>query len=1436
MKSLYNFTVQNPVQRILLAALIGLVALNPAVLAATDISNTPLATTSDITAKPNVMFILDDSGSMGWEYLPDNMGDNQTARDSWGYKSIQCNGVAFDPAYDYTTNRPVKPDGSLYPNALLSSAPTDGFQMDLSTSYDLLTPIAMGTGDRTFQVSGASSGTFVVGARVGIANVIPTPNDANPPSPNWMLGTVKSWNRPNLVVTITDVVGNASASAAWKVGPPVGVSLGNSVYHKYKGSKPRAAWKYKNDGSVDTTTDGGFANECLAAAANTSSVFDKITVNTRTATEQQNYANWYAYYRKRYLMMRSAVGRAFTPIDSKYRVGFTTINNPSAAPGDKFLEVAPFDNNQKVTFYSDLYSADVDNSTPLRGALSKIGRYFANKAPGQVHDPMEYACQRNYSILSTDGYWNTGSNTVPESGTFGPLKLDGSTNVGQQDGLEARPMWDGAAMVSTTQTPYTVVKHEKVVIATRTTTQVWTRNRYSETSSGCGFGKRRLSTQPQTYTQSTKKEKITTLQDVVGTYTRTRVTTNGTLTSDTNSSTAWGAPTITSTSSALISNVDSGAPTGATTWTDSGTATLSGTCVNTGTVAIPTPSPSTPVAPASATVSDTAPTLSTVSTDAAVAGTPGTPVISSSGGSSNSLADVSQYYYATDLRTSALGNCTGALNTDVCNNEVPISSLDRAEHQHMTTFTLGLGMNGILPYNEDYLNPNLTSGSYYDIKNGTKTWPISESNSSGITHVDDLWHAAVNGRGQYWSASDPSAVARAISAALSNVTRTIGSSSSAATSSLQPVEGRNNQVFVAKYTTKVWTGDLVSYTLDGTTGEIDTTTEVWSAAARMGSTTPSARRIYYSQPNVTTPTRREFNYANLSADGLGGNFTNFCTKPLVPGQCASLETDPKAAAENGTNLVNYLRGDGSLSSYSYTKSIVGPPASTSTETVTVYRSRESILGDIINASPVYVSTPEFEYTDAGYAAFKSAQANRSPVVMSAANDGMLHAFAAEAIGTTPAGTELWAYVPSAVMPDLYRLADTNYETNHHFFVDGTPTVADIHDGTAWKTILVGGLNAGGKSYYALDITNPTDPKVLWEFSYNASTNPNLGLTYGNPVVTKRANGDWVVVVTSGYNNTDGDGNGRLFVLNANTGQPVSDFPNGIATMTGVTTPAGTRAAPNGLAKINAWIEDTTNNTSLRFYGGDLLGNLWRFDIDSQVAPHGKALLLASFKDPSGNPQPITIKPETAVVNGEIAAVLVATGQYLGLSDIANRQVQSVYAVKDALTGTGLGDLSYTRTDIVKQTLTDAAGLTRTSTNNAVDWSTKNGWRVDLPTEGERVSVDMQLQYTTLALVSAIPGSSVCSPSGGSSWLYTFNIATGGSLTSAGGIAGNKLGNYLGVGLTWIKLTDGRSRLIIPGSNAKVTDEPVPVDLPSTETSPSGTPYSATRTSWRELVD
>jgi type IV pilus assembly protein PilY1 len=1403
----------------MLALLLGLLVPGAVALAAsTDISPTPLANTSDITAKPNIMFILDSSGSMAWAFMPDDMGQdfsqpNNNPTDTialgrYGGRSAQCNGVAYNPTFDYAGNLPLKADGTPYPHIAFGAAPTDGYQASVSSSKTLVSPITIGTGDQTFKVSGSvSASSFTVGANVAVVN---SSDDSQ-----WMAGTVKSWSSATatLVVTVSNAVGGGDPAATWKVGTRSTTDLTNSYYYNYNvtgaSAKKPLSWKYTTAG-LDRTGDGGFANECLTDTSSALSTFTKVTV-TSTSAEAQNYADWYGYYRKRYLMMRTVAGRSFNPITAKFRVGFTTISDTTAAPSATFLPVNNFEGTQKSSFYADLYKADPGNSTPLRGALSKVGRYFANKAPGQTSDPMQYACQRNYAILSTDGYWNSGN----ESSTYGPLQLDGSTYVGQQDATEARPMYDGTNVIVTVTTPYTVLKHQKSYYV-RTTTTVWTQSVYTAGStSGCTAGRSKYVTQAQRATQ-TKKETFNTYQDVSGTYTRTKVTTNGTLTSDTSTATVWGSASNTGTDSVVTSD-----STGA--YSPYGSSSTSNSCAT-----LPT-SPSTATIVSGPSGSNGSTSVALISTDPAVAGADSAPVQTTSGGSSNSLADVAEYYYATDLRTSALSNCTGSTRTDgsagdVCNDEVPPTGNDKNAAQHMTTFTMGLGVNGVLPFLKNYLDPGLRTGAYYEISNNLNNtmWPVPNTSTEDATHVDDLWHAAVNGRGQYWATSDPGSLSEAISTALASVTSATGASSSAATSSLKPVAGENNLVFVATYRTVEWWGDLTAYSLDAVVGSIDLDHPVWSAKDRLATITASSRRIYYGNPG--TATLRAFNYSNLTADGLGTLFSNICTKTPAPTQCAGLDADPKTQANSGTNLVNFLRGDGSMYTYSY-----GTPV----QTAQVYRTREAVLGDIINASPVYLNQPPFSYADSGYSDFATSKKNRKSVVFAAANDGMLHAFSASG---DDGGQELWAYVPRKVMPNMYLLADTDYRNKHRYFVDGTPVIGDVYDSSArtWKTVLVGGLNSGGKGYYALDVTDPENPIYLWEFASDdsphvTSTDSNLGLTYGNPIITKRANGTWVVVFTSGYNN-GGDGNGHLYMLNVITGaQEITSIP----TLTSASQAVGSAATPSGLGKLNAWIEDDTNNTAKRFYGGDLLGNLWRFDTDALVEPNNSALLLAKFQIDANTPQAITTRPELASITYnavDYPVVLVGTGQYLGISDIADKRQQSIYAVKDSLTSTGLGDIRQ-RSDIVAQTLSSNASGIRTASNNAVDWAHKSGWRVDLPTAGERVAVDMQLQYTTLAVVSAIPGTNECKPAGGSSWLYALDIAKGAALpNAASGAAGTYLGAYLGVGMTWIELSNGASKLIIPRSDGKVDTA-----TPTVSRNSSGG-SGAHRTSWRELVN
>ena len=871
-------------------------------------------------------------------------------------------------------------------------------------------------------------------------------------------------------------------------------------------------------------------------------------------------------------------------------------------------------------------------------------------------------------------------------------------------------------------------------------------------------------------------------------------------------------------------------------------------------------------------------------------------------GTSDTLADVAAYYYNTDLRGTGAGTCTGPIidpattPTDLCENNVPASGRDVATSQHMTTFTLGLGAQGQMIYapndKVDYWNDK--SGDFFDVKAGnsvtstTCTWqssgicnwptPASDSNAN----IDDLWHAAINGHGTYFSAKDPSSLATGLNSTLSIISNVPRPGAAAAAASSNPnVSASDNYVFSSSYKSVEWYGELVRQQITGSgslTAQnwsamrlLDCATTPWTASTtylagasyRVDTTCYTVTTGYTSGATfdssstgldlsksvvvnvdeaattkvpVTTITSRsiytkgaagriDFTWDALSANSKASLFTTptisaasgglsqFCTAG------ASCLSSADQTSASGQALVNYLRGDRSNEG-------------------TYFRKRVHVLGDIVASEARYVKTPMFNYADANYSAYKALKADRTGMVYVGANDGMLHAFDATS------GQEAWAYIPEIVLPNLYKLADKNYGTQHEYFVDDTPEVGDIcpngSSGCAadtWKTILVGGLNRGGKGYYALDITNPAAPLLLWEF-----TNSNLGYTYGNPRITKLKNGTWVVLLTSGYNSADGLG--RVYVLNANTGALISDSSGNNSISTGVAA---------DLARLGAHVlTPDTDNTTVAAYGGDTGGNLWRFDINGDIGASGRdAQLLVSFTDSAGTPQPVTTKPTIASVNGR-PVVYVGTGRYLGTTDVTNTSFQAFYAVLDKYDSTTYGNPRVTANGFIHQTLTSTTCPTgtptsvcspsqevRTSTSNAVDWTVNNGWYIDFLTGGERSSTDPTLGLGSLLFTTIRPQTSsvnACgAPGNPASFLYVLNYLTGAAVVGANTVTGVSLGAGLVTRPVLIELADGSVRALIRSANAVATG----TDMGATSIlSPTiNAPSSANlrRVSWRELT-
>ncbi|MCE2859964.1 MAG: hypothetical protein LW731_08975 [Oxalobacteraceae bacterium] len=1232
--------------KILMAGLCSFFSL--AIAGSNNISQAPLGFLGVSQAKPNIFFILDDSGSMQSSALGDEVTINGY-QNTIGYRSSLCNKSYYDPSIIYPV--PVKHNGTNFPQQPFTQALYNGFNPD-SVTVNLSSEFMPWRTPLTVPALPANTESVRYRSDCIVPSGFSCVFDPNTPFPN-------------------------RAEAAH--------------YFIYTGNKRSNL----GDNSVDDHCKDILYDLSARGSRNWTKIMVSSISGPDGSDEQQNFANWFSYHRTRILTMKTAIGLAFRDMGDQYRVGF----------------------------YSKLYAIDPVASTPLRAALSKAGRLYAGKLLTGADDPVRYSCQQNFTILSTDGYWNTAS----ETSSYGPKKIDGLTNVGDQDNDLPPPRYDGdkngktLRVATLTVIPQPATKND--------TTGIYTMEVAGTSLIGAAAGVQ--------HSDDADSDAILMAFQVARAINQN------------------GFRAVSQDNKILI------------------------------------------IAPDGATLAR--PVLTVLGFFKIEVGD--FQEIGRQGRTVDTLADVASYYYRTDLRSPDLGNCGSS--PEVCTNNVPSGPGDSGPtHQHMITHTLGLGASGTLRYQENYLTAD--AGDFRKIIDGALSWP-DPIFFNGSERIDDLWHAAVNGGGRYFNAVNPQSLARALSSTIAEIRAATGAAAAAATSSQEPAEG-DNLLFASSYRSIYWDGELEAHRISLSDGSISTVPD-WSAARlldrRVGKS--SDTRKIFVRDSFSSGDLKPFGWRNLDTVQQG-YFTGLCHSPGRLSQCVSLSADEKLLLA-GERVVNYLRGQSEFENH---------PDNTNK----LFRRREHILGAPINAPPLYVGRPTFRYADENYGAFRDVEAfNRQPMVYLAANDGMLHAFNAQS------GEEVWAFIPPAVLPNIWRSSDLNFDKNFTYLLDGAPVAADICPtepqtrctAQQWRTILVNGLGAAGRSYFALDITDPLNPKFLWEFS-----NDNLGYAMGKPIVTKRRDGTWVVVFASGYNNINpGDGQGRLYVLDAFSGTLLDT----------VSTGAGTTDNPSGLAHLNAWVANALDNTALRFYGADLLGNLWRFDVDDLLPPQGKeAVRLAQFIR-NTKTQPVTTRVELSQIrsgNVNVPVITVGTGRLLHVSDLTNQDIQSLYTIKDTLTEEGFGDVRNGGLLASRSIVAGQAGE-RSVTGGPVDWTTQAGWFLDFDqsdSPGERVTLDPDQQLGVVRVVTNVPDDKICRPTA-QSWIYTLNYQNGlyVPLTTRA-IAGTRVfSSSLAAGARTIKVGERTMSLI--------TDDAGRINVISSAAPGSSTP-TARRVSWQEL--
>ncbi len=579
----------------------------------------------------------------------------------------------------------------------------------------------------------------------------------------------------------------------------------------------------------------------------------------------------------------------------------------------------------------------------------------------------------------------------------------------------------------------------------------------------------------------------------------------------------------------------------------------------------------------------------------------------------NTLADIAMYYWKNDLRSDLV-------------NDVPVNNSDPAFWQHMVTFGMGIGVQGNI--DPEFAFQSIGAETAID-------WGDASLNNSAAK-IDDLLHAAVNSRGDYFSANDPAQVQESLFSSIKDIVTRVYSGTTPAISNQQDTGDR--YVYRASFNSGDWSGDLTAFNYNDT--QLALGAQVWDASFP----TWTDRKLYTLIPQGSNQKGVEFLFDEVDAAIKSG---------LKP---SSDTTDEELMA-----IIDYLSGDR-----------VNEKINSGT-----FRSRNNgLLGDIVNSSPLFVNVPDaqkYRYNDwseaSSHSSFASQYAARPPMIYAGANDGMLHGFDA----TT--GVERFSYIPREILTrtenNLSLLTNSNYI--HKYYVDGMMAVADVYINNGWKTVLIGSLGRGGKSVFALDVTDPQnfdEDSILWEVS---------GAEFGNilskPVIAKVESGKWLAILGNGYNSSGETA--QLIAIDISTGDYIA-----------IDTGEGGVNNSNGLAGPFGWDDDVpANNLTDTVYAGDLLGNIWQFDLSSLTFNGNNNITpvkLFTAADSEGNAQPVTVSLTGAEDDNGDLWLFGGTGKLLSSEDILDNSGGSF----SGSSGGGSSGASGTTVLIGSQTLDD----------------------------------------------------------------------------------------------------------------------------------------------------
>lgn len=653
------------------------------------------------------------------------------------------------------------------------------------------------------------------------------------------------------------------------------------------------------------------------------------------------------------------------------------------------------------------------------------------------------------------------------------------------------------------------------------------------------------------------------------------------------------------------------------------------------------------------------------------------------------------------------------------------------------------------------------------------------------------------------------------------------------------------QAYLAYYFPSNWTGDLTANDLVLVTGsnglsaiDIASTPPHWDAQCNLTGvpttqTCGTTGAAGTGSPQIPTSSRVMLTFDNSSTPGKGVAFrwdTTASGSSINSTQQGIL--DAGDATPLNANRLNFLRGD-------RTHEMVNG--------VGLFRPRDGVLGDIVDSSPTWVGPPTSHYAASfkdqlvpadptpentatqSFAQYVLAEQTRLNVVYAGSNDGFMHGFRTGSFdvngnyvnsGSTPNdGQEVLAYMPAAALKIIHNPTDgtldyAGSQYSHNFFVDSTPEADDVFYQSSWHTWLVGGLGAGGAAIYMLDVTNPNPATgfnegnaknlVMGEWSSatigcqndtsSVKCAANMGNTYGTPIVRRLHDGKWAVIFGNGFGSSTGDAGIFIMLLDSNGGTQASN--------TYYLSTHQAAGAKDGIAYVSSADLDGDHITDY-VYAGDLLGNIWRFDLTSAAETSWAALSTPLFTAPAG--QPITTKVQVIGVpqgSGPMRLMIdFGTGQKFPPTTLVSTTyqtgTQSLYGVWDwnLAAWNGKSSTKYlsmaagspvpsnsilTPTNLISQTLTVVGNGSLDITSNTVCWAgtttcasnnVQFGFQVALPGTQEQIVFNPLIYQNALIVNTTIPAvntPSSCTINHDTGNTLAISLLNGGSLGSSTG--------------------------------------------------------------------